>query len=137
MGWLVIGFSMVCMGSCGMPAPTAPKNVALGQDFELAPTQMATVGDTGLTVGFERVASDSRCPTDVVCIWEGDAAALVTAVQPPRETARLQLHTSGQLGPREARYGDFTIALVTLRPQPRSTGPIEPTAYRLTLRVSR
>lgn len=139
MGWLIIGLSALCMTCCGGSAPTAPRNVGLDEEFQLAPGQIAIVGDTGLTLAFERVRSDSRCPVDVQCVWEGDALVMVTAAQPSRDPAVLELHTtsSGGGGPREARYGDFLITLTAVSPAPRSREPIQPGDYRATLRVSR
>jgi hypothetical protein len=137
MGWLIVGFSIL-MASCGGSVPTVPKNVPLDEDFDLAPSQVAMVGDTGLTLAFERVRSDSRCAVDVQCIWEGDAAVAVTASQPGRESAPLELHTTTSGGGvREARYGEFLIRLTGLSPQPRSTEPIRPGDYRAALRVTR
>jgi hypothetical protein len=139
MGWLIIGLSVLCMTSCGGSTPTAPRNVGLDEDFQLAPSQIAVVGDTGLTLAFERVRSDSRCAVDVQCVWEGDAVVAVTAAQPSRDPAVLELHTtsSGGGGPREARYGEFLITLTGVSPQPRSRESIAPDDYRATLRVSR
>ena len=140
MGWLIVSFTALCMASCGAGGgPTVPRNVSLGEPFDLGAAQMAVVGDTGLTITFDRVAADSRCPVDVQCIWEGDATVVLTAAQPGRDPARLELHTtsSGGGGPREARYGEFLVALTGLGPQPRSEVPIEPRAYRATLRVTR
>ena len=66
-----------------------------------------------------------------------DAVAVVTASQPGRDTATLELHTTtsggGQL---EARYGDFLVKLGALSPQPRSTERIRAEDYRATLRVA-
>ena len=111
MGWLIVGLSIL-MTSCGGSSPTAPRNVSLDEEFVLAPSQVAVVGDTGLTLSFERVDSDSRCAVDVVCVWEGDAAVALTASQSGREAAALELHTTTNGGGRrEARYGDFVITL--------------------------
>lgn len=140
MGWLIVSFTALCMATCGRSGgPTGPRNVGLGEPFQLAPAQMAAIADTGLTVTFDRVASDSRCPVDVQCVWEGDALVVVTAAQPGHDPARLELHTtaSGGGGPREVRYGEFLLALASLGPQPRSQAPIEPRDYRATLRVTR
>jgi hypothetical protein len=136
MGWLFIGLS-VLMASCGGSSPTAPQNVRLDEEFELAPAQTAIVGDTGLSLAFERVRSDSRCAVDVQCVWEGDAAVALTASQPGRDTASLELHTTTSGGgQREARYGDFLITLTALSPQPHSREEIRAGDYRARLRVS-
>jgi hypothetical protein len=136
MGWLFIGLS-VLMANCGGSTPTAPQNVNLDEEFELAPAQTALVGETGLSLAFERVRSDSRCAVDVQCVWEGDAAVALTASQPGRDTAALELHTTTSGGgQREARYGDFLITLTALSPQPNSRQEIRAADYRARLRVS-
>lgn len=140
MGWMIVSLTALYMASCGgNGGPTVPRNVSLGEPFDLGAAQMALVGDTGLTLTFDRVGSDSRCPVDVQCIWEGDATVNLTAAQPGRDVARLELHTtsSGGGGPKEARYGEFLVVLTALAPQPHSQTPIEPRAYRATLRVTR
>ena len=137
MGWLIASVSMLCMATCGQASPSAPRNVALDEEFELAPAQSARLGDTGLVVKFERVTGDSRCAVDVQCIWEGDATVAVTATLPGSDDGHLDLHTTTSGGgKREARFGDFTIALTRLAPQPRSTSHIDQAAYRATLRVT-
>lgn len=136
MGWLFVSLSVLSL-SCGGSNPTAPQNVSLDEEFVLAPAQIALVGDTGLSLAFERVSSDSRCAVDVQCIWEGDGVVAVTASQAGRDTATLELHTTTSGGgQREARYGDFLVTLTALSPQPRSTERIRAEDYRATLRVS-
>ena len=138
MGWLIASLSVLCMATCGAGTPTSPRPVSLDEDFELAPAQSARVGDSGLLLKFDRVTGDSRCAVDVQCIWEGDATVTVTATLPGRDDGHLDLHTTTSGGgKREGKFGDFTIALTRLAPQPRSTSQIEQGAYRATLRVTR
>src|SRR5262245_8270561 len=138
MGWIFVGLSVLYMAGCGMNGPTAPRNVALGDEFQLAPSQSAVVGDTGLTLTFERVRSDSRCAVDVQCVWEGDAALAFQAEQPSQNSAALELHTTTSGGgQREAHYGEFLITLTALSPQPHSRQSIPADDYRATVRVTR
>ena len=55
------------------PLAAAGANVSLGQPFELRVGRSATVAGEGLTVSFEAVSSDSRCPTGVQCVWAPEA----------------------------------------------------------------
>ena len=49
-----------------------------------------------------------------------------------------ELHTQGgETRSKKAPAGPYTITLVKLEPEPRSTAPIEPAAYRATLKVGR
>ncbi len=120
----------------GSPAsPSGP--VALGQEFELAPGQSATVGPEALRVTFQRVSNDSRCAVDVNCIWEGDATVVLSVVRPSRPQAGLELHTSRRGGEAEETYEGHLVRLVRLAPQPVSSRATDPASYRATLLVIR
>src|SRR5688500_17305550 len=120
-------------GGSGPSAPTP----AVNEEFTLAPGQTATVNDAKISLTFERVTDDSRCPTDVTCIWEGDAVVVVKVKTETDEETR-ELHTQGgESRSKKAPAGPFTITLVKLESAPRSTAPIEPSAYRATLVVGR
>jgi len=105
----------------------------LGQTFDLQPGQTARVGDSGLLIGFRAVYQDSRCATDVVCVWAGDAALRIRAAMGRSEWTPIDLHTS--VDPRSARFGDYTISVVALSPEPRSQRTIPGDSYKVTLRV--
>ena len=114
-----------------VPSAPAPQATAASREVVLAPGESARV--EGLTLRFEGVSSDSRCPIGVQCFWEGDATVTVTASEPSREASNLELHTSGRY-PREAAYGRYRVRLVSLVPQPPEGGvPAE--QYRATLLV--
>jgi hypothetical protein len=123
------------MFSNGCAGPSEPIVVPVGRSFELAPGQEALVD--GLSVSFQRVSADSRCPIDVVCVWEGDAAValLLRAGSPPGESR--ELHTSGQMGGPATSYAGYTVRLENLQPANRASEPIRPYDYRATLIVER
>lgn len=112
-----------------LTGPTVPLN----REFPLAPGQSAVIGDAPLSVRFNGVTGDSRCPADVVCVQGGDAVVHVTA-RSSRGAREVELHT-GDLRP--ATHDGYTIALVELQPYPFSTRTIAPDEYRATLRVTR
>lgn len=88
----------------------------------------------GLQLKFDRVVSDSRCPSDVVCIQAGEAVVAVTVIGADRARQRYEVHTSGATS---VVHAGLTIALEGLEPRPVSSRSIRPSDYRLTLRVSR
>jgi hypothetical protein len=110
----------------GPSAPTSP------QEVQLTVGQSQRVG--GLTVRFDEVSADSRCPLGVQCVWEGDAAVLLTVSATARSGA-LELHTAGRF-PREGTYEGYRVRLVALEPQPRAGEPVRPELYRATLLVA-
>jgi hypothetical protein len=132
--WMV---TMCLLTACGggVSAPSAER-VPLGREFTLAVGQSAVVGDTGLRLSLEGVSQDSRCPSDVQCVWEGDATVALAVAAAPGPRAEYELHTSGRYA-REVEHGPYTVTLVRLAPVPKSGAVLEPSAYRATLLVVR
>jgi hypothetical protein len=113
--------------------PTGP-TVPLDQVFVLAPDETATIEDEDISVRFDRVSGDSRCPSDVACVQGGDAIVHIEVIGPGFTRTEYELHT-GNMEP--VRHGDLTIGLVALFPYPFGSGTIPPEDYRATLRVTR
>ncbi len=129
----MIGWSLV--SACATPPSLGTVTVPLEAPFELQAGRQATVRGTPFQFRFAGVLEDSRCPADVVCVWQGDGHVRITVLQPDSSARDLDLHTS--LEPRSARLGDYSIVLEALQPAPRSTTSIAPTDYVATLRVTR
>ena len=72
----------------------APLPVNLGVPFALGPGQSAEVIGGDLYFVFTEILADSRCPMDVVCVWEGDAEAAVVGDLPGEIQINCVLHTS-------------------------------------------
>ena len=119
------------LAGCGDP-PTGP-SAALGQEFTLAPGERVRITGTAISLQFERVDGDSRCPADAVCVLGGDAVVRI-GVEEGGRTRAYNLHT-GTLAP--VQHDELTILLVALAPYPFSARPIAPADYRASLRVSR
>jgi hypothetical protein len=125
---LLLGLVVACTDD----VPTAPTPV--NQRFTLAPGESAHVSGAGVSVRFDGVTGDSRCPGDALCILGGDAAVLV-AVLDGSSVSAYELHT-GSLEP--VRHGELTLSLEELQPYPFSSLPaIRPADYRATLRATR
>jgi hypothetical protein len=128
---VVVVFGLVAMAACGS-SPSAPSPV--DQNVTLAPGQAATIEGTSLSLRFDGVTGDSRCPADAICITGGDAEVHI-AVTPSAGARRdYTLHTGDM---RPVKHEDLTIALVELAPYPFSARPIQPSDYRATIRVTR
>jgi hypothetical protein len=109
--------------------PTAPLNT----DFTLAAGQAAAVEGASLTIRFNRITGDNRCPADAVCILGGSADVHITAIS--ERSARDYVLRTGDMQP--VQHDGFTIALVEVAPYPFSARTISPDEYRVTLRVTR
>ena len=128
--WASAG-ALLALGSCAS-SPTVP-SVEPVREFVLAAGDGATVSGTGLTVRFERVTSDSRCPADVVCIVAGNAVVAVTVVREGRPSQALSLRTDAAQS--RAEVGDWALSLTKVEPYPYSDRTIAPGDYKATFRV--
>ena len=107
----------------------------LDANIELGAGRSAVISDEKLTVTFERVTEDSRCPTGVQCVWAGDAVVRLAVTGPKGEPGTVDLHTQ-QTG-REATFQGFKIRLVTLVPATTAGARIPADRYIATLVISR
>lgn len=110
----------------------APAEVPLEQEFTLAPGQTVEVAGSGLRITFQRVRDDNRCPSDVVCVWAGNATVELVLRRSPGDTT---VAVNTLVDPRAVVSGALFIELVGLAPAPRSTEPTDPGQYRARLRV--
>jgi hypothetical protein len=106
---LLMAILLLVTSACaGTPTePSGPRTLTLRYG------QTVTVG--GAPITFTDV-SDSRCPTDVVCAWEGDAAVRLES-----GSASITLHTTASAGPTSGELAGTTITLVEVKPSPVST----------------
>jgi hypothetical protein len=135
-GGLLFGL-LACGGQGGEPAAPNenPVFVQANTPFQLRPGTTVSVGDSGLLIAFRGVGSDSRCPTDVVCVWAGDAVARIQVTVGRMAWTSHDLHTT--LEPREIQFREWTIRLVSLEPARQSNREIPAGQYLLTLEVTR
>ena len=97
--------------ACSDKSPASPSPVS--REVVLAPGQVAAVTEAGITIRFDGVSGDSRCPIDAICIQGGDALVRIAVVPSRGGSQDYALHT-GDLRP--VTHDDLTIALVELSP---------------------
>lgn len=125
-----------CASSNGFPTEPVVYSQA-----EAADSVRIRVGQTiiveGVKVRFSAVESDSRCPMDAVCVWQGDAVAVFVVEQncECRTPAfELKLHTT--LEPKSGSAYGFRVELLQLAPYPRASSPTKPDAYSAYIRLT-
>jgi len=112
------------------PAATAGENVQI----QVGHTE--AVEAEALKIAFEGVSTDSRCPKGEMCVWEGDAVAVIAIEATGRPPARIELHTSAKM-PSAAGYEDWSIRLESLEPYPVTGHTTPPTASVATIAITR
>ena len=124
-------FCLLAMTACSEKSPVTPSPIS--REVVLAPGQSATVSEAAITLRFEGVSGDSRCPANAICIQGGDALVQIEVIPSGGSRQAYVLHTGDM---RPVSHGDLTISLVELSPYPFGT-PITPEEYRARIRLTR
>jgi hypothetical protein len=128
----VVLAASACGGSAEPVSPSQPLDVSL----TITNGQTATLdASSGLAVRFDAVTEDSRCPIDAMCISAGQAVVKVTITSANVPTT-VQIQ-SDPVNARAARAGIVRVEWKQLEPYPSFRNPVQPSDYRLTLRVVR
>jgi hypothetical protein len=96
-----------------------------------------TLEVANLEVRFESV-TDSRCPIDAVCIWEGDGMASFKLTDlSTGKIQTLELHTNQGVGSDTVKIAGITVKMLELNPFPGTPNmPKLPEGYTVTLELS-
>ncbi len=115
-------------------AYAADATAEIGQPFILGVNQTAHIEPAGFDVTFVIVTEDSRCPSDVVCVWAGQVSIVVDVKASGGSHGQLTLTlTGGQASAKS--FGRYSIKLLDVQPYPLSTEEILPSDYVTTLVV--
>lgn len=135
---LACALTVVVGAACGSAStassPVLPSIEAVtNQEFELAVGQTAALGSPAVTVRFDTVTADSRCPIDAVCVWAGDAALRFTVRVGEGTPRSVELHSFTE--PKLVTEGGATVELLRVMPATNSRKAIALTDYRARLIV--
>lgn len=125
MRFLMVGLTAL-LAACNSAA--APR---LGDEFTLRVGQSASIPEINLWMRFIKIVNDSRCPSTVECVVEGDGSVLIEVAPLNGDSKEDTLHTS--LGASTIPLGRAELRLVKLDPYPTTSGSIAPGDYILTL----
>lgn len=118
--------------ACSMAEPSPVQVVDVGQPFTLRPGEVARVG-SGLSIEFEGVTADSRCPKGEQCVRAGDATVRIGLRLAPGVRQVAELKTAAGAPP--ARLPGLEVRLVGLTPHPVTGRTIAPRDHVATLSV--
>jgi hypothetical protein len=122
------------LAACGLSTGLGEESL-LDQpaEIELNVGEEVTIPGTVLRIAFVGVSEDSRCPVDVVCVWEGNAAVDIGLTAGSGPTQLRVLNTA--LDPRFKDFGGLRVTLVDVAPEPYEGEPIPPEGYVVRLRL--
>lgn len=118
----------------GETVPTESSMQPLGQPFALPIGEIITLEDGGI-IAFDGVSEDSRCPSDVQCVWAGQVIVDLTVTSPQSQSGQVSLTLmGGQSDP--ILTGNYAITLLAVDPYPETSDPFDASSYVATLQVT-
>jgi hypothetical protein len=117
------------------PSATSPPGQSNATPIQLGVGDTRESTDPRVVITFVRVVDESRCPTGVSCIWEGDAIAELRARIDGRDEL-LRLHANPRFE-REAVVDGVGVRLDRLDPYPEKDRPIAAGEYRVLLSIDK
>jgi len=112
------------------------KTVTLTDSFSLAIGQSASIDGEGLGIKFVDISADSRCPLEVLCIWQGEVACLVEITHSGTGQEKVLTHPGLTNEMSKAQFGAYQFTF-SVEPYPKAGKEIKKSAYRLNLLVTK
>ncbi len=117
------------------------RTTMLDKNFVLRVGEEIVLAKQGLKIKFVSVPEDSRCPTNVNCIWAGNARVMLHVGKVTGKPFKLELNTNPgaatNMAAGERGSGIYEINLVEVSPHPVAGQPIALRSYVVTLVVSK
>lgn len=120
--------AIVGLGSIAMAQKTETVTLKRGQQ------KSAANGE--IILKFISVLEDSRCPTDVNCVWAGNAKVEVL-ISDNRGGSKKSVMNTTTGGPLGDQHNGWAIYLTSLTPSPKSGKTIKQRSYVATFKVTR
>lgn len=137
--YLTVMISAIAAAACG--GTTDPvdqgsvfQQVEAGDTIRLRYGRSVSLGTSGARIVFRSIEADSRCPINVVCVWQGDAHIRLDGIEAAGST-RIDLHTG--IEPHAAEFAGYRIELLEVTPAPIDPPEARPQDYSVRLAVSR
>jgi hypothetical protein len=112
---------------CDRPIP-------LDRDTDLKVGECGTIESSDVVIRVLTVVDDSRCPTDVTCVWEGNARVSMEYQIGGGTAIPFELNTHNTMQ-QSIDVGLYNVSLVDVKPHPLSTVKIDPNEYVATIHV--
>jgi hypothetical protein len=106
-----------------------PDTFKIGSQEEFQHGEMNQSDDNSLKFSITEI-NDSRCPSDVVCVWEGKVDVKILVESP--QSGTIILSTYDNL---KDTVGNFSFELIEVLPYPISTQTIKLEDYDVTLKI--
>lgn len=129
----LVGLMLIALFLAAGCAKEVKVNAYLNQQVRLPVGQTAIIANEDLSIKFEEVTTDSRCPTGVQCVWAGEAKCQTTVTLKGVSSPLVLTVSGGSESPTVFEGYTFTI---NLEPYPQAGLTIDKTNYVMVLKVT-
>ncbi|UCE12408.1 MAG: hypothetical protein JSV04_09435 [Candidatus Heimdallarchaeota archaeon] len=113
--------------------PTEVYFAEIGTEISLYIGESVAIKDHGIKLKFLDVLDDSRCPSDVQCIWEGTVSLMINIQSDSEDLGNFILNSSNL---HKASFMGYYVQFKELEPYPISTEIIPKASYYATFIVN-
>lgn len=106
--------------------PPEENFVQINTDISLYIGESAIIKNHGVKMKFVDVLEDSRCPSDVECLWEGTVSLLINIQYNGEDLGNFVLNSSNL---HKASFMGYYVKFKELEPYPISTETIPKSSY--------
>jgi hypothetical protein len=131
--------SMTLLVGCSSPDASNNANevkASPGQEFTLQVNQTAVISSENLSVKFNAVTNDSRCPKGAQCIWAGEAKCQMQVTYNGAASQLVLTETGGTDGFSQSTYQNYKIDF-QLQPYPEVGKQLASADYKLVMRITK
>lgn len=107
------------------------------REFDLQAGDIAISSDGKVKVGFENVLEDSRCPSDVECVWAGQVKVQIGFFTDGKDSLKQVIILEGKALAEPWLLEGYSVKLISVEPYPISTKQIRLEDYKITLLVTK
>ncbi len=133
---LSLALFLIPVLSPGCTDQSANTRVNLNQEFTLAIGQSAEINGENLTVRFNDVVEDSRCPKNVTCIWAGRVSTIIDVTKDGKKEQTVLTEMGLTSDAAQQEYQTYLFKF-RVDPYPEAGKQINKSDYRLALTVNK
>jgi hypothetical protein len=131
----VLLMNVVCEKSKNpfVPTPSGNRCFTLGDTLTLSYREIAENTQSRISIEFDSVLEDSRCPEGLMCFWEGNAR-LSFLFKEPDGRHRFALNTYSGFT-RDTLISDYRISLIAVLPHRQNGQEVDQKDYMAVIKI--
>lgn len=118
---LYIATFLLLMSNCKTQTSKQETSVVSNNTVKIDLGKQVKIPNSKITLKFQEVTEDSRCPVDVTCVWEGIATVNIEAISGRNQTTNFSVGTrdfSAKNISKSFNFSGYKFTLKGVAPQP-------------------